>query len=411
MLDWSNLYAERNTCVRNSALRDMLQLTQQADIIFLSGGMPAPELFPLERFREAADLVLTAHGQQALQYSATEGYMPLRQLVAGYLGQYGLQIHEGNVLITTGAQQATELIGRLFLNNGDPILVESPTYFGALQALGIYRPDYWVVPNDGEGMLVDELEPLFQRSPKLVYVLPNFQNPGGASLSLERREKLVALSETYGVPIVEDDPYSQLRYEGEHLPPLIALAARAQSNGTRHYTGSVLYQGTFSKLLAPGLRIGWVIAPTPVIQQLVRLKQGVDLHTSTFTQMIAYEVARDGFLEAHVQRLRKIYHHRRDVMLEAMDEYFPAGVTWTRPSGGLFIWVTLPAGIDAKKVLAESLKQMVAFVPGESFFPDGQCENTLRLNFSGAKPDRIVEGIKRLGNILGQFCRKNGAGE
>jgi 2-aminoadipate transaminase len=222
---------------------------------------------------------------------------------------------------------------------------------------------------------------------------------------LERREKLVSLADSWGVPIVEDDPYSQLRYEGDPIPPLIALDAIKHGGGKPGYGGSVLYHGTLSKLLAPGLRIGWVVAPHEVIQQLAALKQGIDLHTSTLTQMIAYEVARSGFLDQHIERLRAIYCHRRNVMLEAMESYLPAGVRWTRPCGGLFILVTLPSGIDAKEVLVKSLKRMVAFFPGEPFYPGGGGENTLRLNFSNAKPDRIVEGIRRLGEVLEPLCQ------
>ena len=225
-------------------------------------------------------------------------------------------------------------------------------------------------------------------------------------LSLERRKKLVSLAESWGVAIVEDDPYSQLRYEGDPISPLIALDAIKNCSGKTGYAGSVLYHGTFSKLLAPGLRIGWVVAPHEVIQQLAALKQGIDLHTSTLTQMIAYEVARSGFLEQHIERLRAIYCHRRNVMLEAMDSYFPDGVHWTRPRGGLFILVTLPSGIDAMEVLVKSLKKMVAFFPCESFYPCGGGENTLRLNFSNAKPDRIVEGVRRLGEVLEPLCRE-----
>jgi len=404
MINWTDIYSRRVGWVTSSALHDILKLTQQADIISFSGGLPAPELFPIERFRHAADIVLSACGQQALQYSPTEGFVPLRQLVAASLGRYGIQLGEDNVLITAGSQQALELVGRLFLDQGDRVLVESPTYVGALQALGIYRPHFTVVPSDGDGLLVDDLEPVLKTKPKFVYLLPNFQNPSGTTLSLDRRKKLVALATAWGVPIIEDDPYSQLRYEGEHISPLIALDAQQNGVGRGTYDGTVLYHGTFSKSLAPGLRLGWVVAPTQVIRQLVALKQAVDLHTGTFVQMVAYEVARNGFLEQHVERLSETYRHRRDVMLAAMEDHFPAEVSWTRPQGGLFILATMPPGIDAREVLAESLKQMVAFVPGEPFFPDGGGQNTMRLNFSCAKPDRIQEGIRRLGAIIKTFC-------
>ena len=407
MIAWKSRYAERTAWVTSTVLRDMLKLTQQTDIICFSGGLPAPELFPVERFQLAADVVLGGHAQQALQYSPTEGYQPLRQLVAGFVSRYGVPVDESNVIITAGSQQALELLGRLLIDPGDRILVESPTYLGALQAFGIYHPDYVVVPTDDDGLLVDHLEPHLAAGPKFLYVLPNFQNPTGTTLPHPRRTALVQLAARWGVPIVEDDPYRDLRYEGDDIPSLIELDSQldADERSSAGYTGGVLYHSTFSKLLAPGLRIGWVVAPSEVIQQLAVLKQGVDLHTSTLAQMIAYEVARDGFLEQHIGRLRQIYHHRRDVMLDAMSHYMPAEAAWTRPQGGLFILVTLPVGVDTSEVLADALKQHVAFVPGSAFYPAGGGENTLRLNYSSAKPDRIEEGIRRLGSILKDYCQ------
>jgi 2-aminoadipate transaminase len=407
MINWKSRYAQRTAWVTSTVLRDMLKLTQQTDIICFSGGLPAPELFPIERFQLAADIVLGGHGQQALQYSPTEGYSPLRKLVAGFVSRYGVPVDESNVIITAGSQQAMELIGRLLIDPDDQILVESPTYLGALQAFGIYHPEYVVVPTDGDGMVVDRLEPYLAAGPKFIYVLPNFQNPSGTTLPHERRIELVKLADSWGVPIVEDDPYRQLRYEGADIPSLVELGSQLNcaDRGNGCYTGGVLYHSTFSKLLAPGLRIGWVVAPAEVIQQLAVLKQGVDLHTSTLAQMIAYEVARDDFFERHIRRLRQIYQHRRDVMLDALSRHMPQEATWTRPQGGLFILVTLPSGIDTSEVLADALKQHVAFVPGSAFFPAGGGENTLRLNYSSAKPDRIEEGIKRLGSILKDYCQ------
>ncbi len=404
MINWVERYAQRTRWVTSSAIRDMLGLSQQADTICFAGGLPAPELFPIERFRQATDLVLNAHGQQALQYGPTEGYTPLRWLAASYLGKYGLRFDESNVLITTGSQQAMELVGRLFLDRGDQVIVESPTYVGALHAFRVYQPDFTVARDDDGGLVVQDLAPLFSERTKFLYLMPTYQNPRGTTLSLERRQELLTVAEERGIPIVEDDPCSVLRYDGDPLPPLVVLDAQRGSNSRWLYNGGVLYHSTFSKLLAPGLRIGWVVAPAPVIQKLAVLKQGVDLHTSTLAQMIAYEVARDGFLEQHAERLRTVYHHRRDLMLKAMEEHFPAEVRWSRPPGGVFIWVQLPERVDARSVLAESLRQMVAFVPGEPFFPNGGGHNTLRLNFSNAKPDRIEEGIRRLGNVLKRFC-------
>jgi 2-aminoadipate transaminase len=246
------------------------------------------------------------------------------------------------------------------------------------------------------------LEAELRAGPKFLYVLPNFQNPGGVTLSLERRRRLVELASHYGIPIVEDDPYGQLRYEGEHLPPLVRLDAEFHgcANGERAFRGAVLYLGTLSKTLAPGLRLGWVVAPEEVIARLVQAKQGADLHTSTFTQMVAYETARGGFLDRHVRRIREVYRPRRDAMLAALGRYFPAGVRWTRPQGGLFLWVTLTPGLDSSKLLEEALREGVAFVPGAPFFPGKGGKDTLRLNFSYCKPEIIEEGIRRLGAVV-----------
>jgi 2-aminoadipate transaminase len=284
------------------------------------------------------------------------------------------------------------------------VATEEPTFLGALQAWNAYQAQYLPVPIDDDGIRIDRLEEALRAGPKILYVLPNFQNPGGVTLSLERRHAVIDLACRYGVPVVEDDPYGQLRYEGEHLPALVKIDADLHrcARGERAFHGGVLYLGTLSKTLAPGLRIGWVVAPEEVIGKLVQMKQGADLHTSTFTQMVAYEVARGGFLDSHVRRIRKVYGERRDTMLRALEKHFPRSVSWTRPQGGLFLWVTLPAGIDASILLEEAIRENVAFVPGASFFPRGGGEGTFRLNFSFCTPERIEEGIRRLGRVLGR---------
>jgi 2-aminoadipate transaminase len=316
--------------------------------------------------------------------------------------RYGIQVTPDNVLITSGSQQALDLIGKLLLNPGDQVLSEAPTFLGAIQAFTAYQADFITVPIDDDGMRVDLLEEALRSGPKFLYVLPNFQNPGGVTLSLERRRRLVELASRYGVPIVEDDPYGQLRYEGHHLPPLVKVDAEYHgcAQGERAFRGGVLYLGTLSKTLAPGLRLGWVVAPVEVVEKLTQLKQGTDLHTSTFTQMVAHEVARGGFLDEHVRVIRKLYGDRRDAMLRALREHFPPGIRWTHPQGGLFLWVTLPPGLDSAKVLEEALEEKVAFVPGAPFFPRGGGAGTLRLNFSYCNPQKIEEGMRRLGSVL-----------
>lgn len=397
---WEERYAQRTERMSGSVIRELLKLTEQGDIISFAGGLPAPEVFPVERVAEAAARVLGEQGRQALQYSATEGYGPLREMLARHTARYSLHITLDNVLVTSGSQQALDLLGKIFINPGDHVLTESPTYLGALQAWNAYGAEYVTVRMDEHGMVTDELEAALRTGPKFIYVLPNFQNPGGTTLALERRKRLVALADRYGVPIVEDDPYGQLRFEGEHLPPVAVVDERALHKGETSYSGNVIYLSTFSKILAPGLRLGWVVAPTDVIAKLAQAKQGADLHTSTFTQMVAYEVARGGFLDAHVRRIRDVYRERRDVMLDAMKAHFPDGASWTRPQGGLFLWVTLPESLDAADLLVKAIEHKVAFVPGAAFHPCGGGDNTFRLNFSNATPEKIREGIARLGTVL-----------
>ena len=318
------------------------------------------------------------------------------------MARYGIKVRPANVMITSGSQQGLDLIGKLFINPGDRILAESPTYLGALQAWSAYQADYLTVPVDDDGLEVDKLEAQLRGGPKFLYILPNFQNPAGVTLSLERRRRLVELANHYGAPIVEDDPYGQLRYEGEHLPPLVQIdAERHDRKADGEFTGNVLYLSTLSKTLAPGLRIAWVVAPESVISRLVQMKQGADLHSSTFCQMVAYEVAKDGFLDVHVKRIREVYGERRNAMLGALERHFPQEVRWTKPQGGLFLWVTLPPGIDSTDLLKQALAEArVAFVPGASFFPRGGGERTCRLNFSYARPEVIDEGIRRLGGVI-----------
>jgi 2-aminoadipate transaminase len=349
--------------------------------------------------------VLENQGAQALQYSTTEGYRPLREMIAQRIARYAVTVSPENILITSGSQQALDFIGRVFINQGDHILVESPTYLGALQAWNAYGAQYISIPSDENGMVTDELEKALRVGPKFIYVLPNFQNPSGTTLSLERRQRLVELADRYGVPIVEDDPYGQLRFEGEHLPSVVSLDSEYRGDNG-YYTGNVIYLSTFSKLLAPGIRLAWVIAPEEVIRKLVQTKQAADLNTAAFNQMTAYEVGKDGFLDEHVKHIRAVYKERRDVMLEMMEEMFPAEVRWTRPQGGMFLWGILPEYMDAAEVLKVALQHKVAFVPGESFHPNGGGKNTMRLNFSYSNPDTIREGITRMGTVLKELVRK-----
>jgi 2-aminoadipate transaminase len=397
---WEYRYAHRIGKMSSSVIRELLKYAEQPEIISFAGGMPAPEVFPVKEFQEACNTVLAEQAGKALQYGPTEGYPPLREMIARHTSRYMVEVGADNIVITSGSQQALDFVGRLFINRGDYIVVESPTYLGALQAWNAYGAQYIPIPMDEEGMLVDELEEALRKGPKFIYVLPNFQNPSGATLSVERRQKVIELADKYGVPIVEDDPYGQLRYEGEHLPSLVNLDSHYRGHDGDHYSGNVIYLSTFSKLLAPGLRLAWVIAPKEVIRKFVITKQGADLHTASFNQCVAYEVAKGGFLDEHVKFIRDVYHERRDVMLEMMEEMFPPEVHWTHPQGGMFLWGIMPEHIDAADVLKIALQRKVAFVPGSAFHATGGGANTMRLNFSYSNPDTIREGITRLGTTL-----------
>lgn len=390
--DWDAKLASRAKGMASSVIRELLKITDRPEIISFAGGLPAAELFPIREFREACEYVLTTQGGKALQYGATEGYTPLRNFLCEKMQKYHVPAEEENILITNGSQQALDLVGRIFLEKDDVVVTERPTYLGALQAWRAYRPRFATVPIDDDGMCVDMLEDVLkahQGNVKFIYALPNFHNPAGTTIPLERRKELVRLAAKYGVPIIEDDPYGELRFEGKDVLPIETL-----------HKENVLYLSTFSKTLAPGIRIGWVTAPSKVISKLVQAKQGADLHTGTFVQMVTYDICQRGLLRGHVRKVREAYRERRDAMLEAMEEFFPEGVSWTRPQGGLFLWVRLPEYVDTTEFMETALEEKVAYVPGSAFFPDGDGRNTMRLNFSYCRPEVIREGIQRLGRAL-----------
>jgi 2-aminoadipate transaminase len=392
-MDWDKALAKRTEHMTSSIIRETLKLMSTPGLISLGGGMPAPELFPIREFQEACRYVLEHEGPQALQYSVTEGYPPLKQYLVDKMGEYGVPAEEENVLIVNGSQQALDLIGKVFLNPGDTVLTDAPTYLGAIQAWRAYEARFVTVPLDDDGTRVDLVEDILRREPvKFIYCLPNFHNPAGVTLSLERRRKLVDLAARYGVFIVEDDPYGELRFEGEDITPIVVM-----------HKENTVYLSTFSKTLAPGIRLGWIVAPARVIRRLVQAKQGADLHTSIFVQMIANDICQRGFLRQHVRRIRDTYRKRCAVMLSAIEEHFPPGVHWTRPQGGLFLWVVLPEGANCMDLLKAALEEKVAFIPGSAFYPDGaNGRNALRLTFSTATPEMIEEAIRRLGRAIGK---------
>jgi len=401
---WHELYARRAEGMRASDIREILKVTAQPEVISLAGGLPAPELFPIDEYRRAFEWVLESDAAQALQYGPSEGYRPLRGFLAERLSRFGMHCGAEDVLITNGSQQALDLIGKILLDPGDSILLEKPTYLGALQAFNQYQPRYAVARMDEDGMRVDDVEALLSRQHqdgrriKFIYAIPNFQNPTGRSMSLERRQRLVELANSFGVPIVEDDPYGELRYEGEALPTLKSLDT----------SGCVIYLGTFSKILAPGLRLGWVVAAPEALEGLLHGKQPTDLHTGMVQQMATYEVIKDGYLVRHVEEIKAFYRERRDVMLRALEEHFPADAHFTRPAGGLFVWAELPRDVDTRELLLDAVQQRVAFVPGQGFHPDNSGTNTMRLNFSNVPPDQLREGVRRLGTAIARRLATSG---
>lgn len=379
--------------LRASDIREILKVTQQPEVISFAGGLPASELLPAAEMAELARDLLLDDGVRALQYAPTEGLEILRDLVADRLQKlWGLQRSTDEVLIVSGSQQALDLTGKVFLDEGDVVLCESPTYLGAIGAFRAYRPTFVEVPTDDDGMVPAELEARLSSMDrvKLIYVVPDFQNPSGRRWSVDRRRSLAELARRFGVPVIEDAPYAELCFEGEPLPPVASLPE----------AGSVVYLGTVSKILSPGMRLGWVATESDLLKRYVLVKQGVDLHTSSLTQLLAARFMLETDLETHIERIRAVYRKRCAAMLRAIDESFPSEVTCTRPTGGLFLWAELPPGLDARWLLERALEENVAFVPGESFFPGGGHENTLRLNFSAMPEDRITEGIRRLGRVL-----------
>ncbi len=399
-MQWRMLMGQRAQQMSSSIIREILKFAQQPDLISLAGGWPAAGLFPVSDLADVCAEVLSGSSEAALQYGVTEGYAPLRRVLAGIACAKGLPVDESNVVVTSGSQQALDLVGRLFIDPGDEVLVEQPTYLGALQAWQAYGARFATVPLDEEGMDVAAAEAVLRkRRCKFVYVMPNFHNPAGVTLSRVRRVRLLELVSRYGVALVEDDPYGELRFEGEDIPPLHALDAARRPAGE---PGHVIYMSTFSKTLAPGLRLGWIIAPTEVARQLVMAKQGADLHTASFCQVVAHEYCRRGLLEPHIEEIRATYRVRRDALLAALARHMPVGVEWTRPQGGLFLWLSLPSGVDSLRLLDDAIAAKVAFVPGTAFYSGDGGHDAMRLTFASTPPDQIDEGIRRLARVLKQ---------
>jgi len=383
-------FADRALELESSIIRDILKVTSLPEVISFAGGLPAPELFPIEGLRKACQKVLEEIGPAALQYSLTTGVPPLKRFLAERVSKQGFEVDESNIQVTAGSQQGLDLVGRLFVEPGSVVITEIPTYLGAIQAFNFYGAKYVSVPMDENGVLIDQLEDKVKESkPRIIYIVPNFQNPSGITLSEERRHKLVEIAKRYEVPIIEDNPYGELRYAGKEV-------ASIQSIGGDH----VIQLQTFSKIISPGLRIGWISASKEIMALFERVKQSTDLHTNTFCQYVIAEFAKDGSLDRHIEELKVAYSERRQVMLDAMEQHFPEEVNWTKPEGGLFLWVELPRGMNSAELLDKAIEKKVAYVPGSPFYAQTKGENTMRLNFSNASPEKIVEGIRRLGQVI-----------
>ncbi len=388
--------AKRMQHLNRSEIREILKVTARPEIISFAGGLPAPELFPVEEVKKAACSVLDKCGQQVLQYSTTEGYQPFRALIAERMNRkFKTKLTEDNITIVSGSQQALDFVGKIFLDEGDVVLLESPSYLGAINAFNAYGPKYVEVATDDDGMIPEDLERILATTDrvKFLYGIPDFQNPTGRTWSLERRKAIMAIAEKYGLLIVEDNPYGELRFQGEILPSLKSMDSK----------GLVIFFGTFSKTFAPGLRLGWVAAEKDILEKFITVKQSADLHTSEFTQRIVHEYLVTNDIDEHIEQIIALYKRRCETLIKAMEEEFPPNVSFTHPDGGLFLWVTLPEGIDAKEILVKSIEQNVAFVPGASFYPNSSRPNTMRLNYSNMPEDRIVEGVKRLALVLRQI--------
>ena len=388
-------FAQRTAHLRASTIREMLKVTQQPDVISFGGGLPAPELFPTTGIARAASAVMERLGPVALQYSVTEGIPEMRIWVAERLTRrFGCIFEAESVQIVNGSQQGLDLVGKVFLDPGDHVVLENPSYLGAIQAFDAYQTRYLTVDTDEDGMIPESLERVLERAdpfPKFLYLVPNFQNPTGRTLSGRRREIVVRICEHFGLPIVEDDPYCELRFEGNDLPSLISYDS----------TAPIIYSGTGSKIMAPGMRVAWLVIPDEEIREkIVLAKQGADLHSGTFAQYVFHEYASDGdAFDAHVRKIAQTYAHRRGVMAEALAEFMPEGARFTRPAGGMFLWVTVPE-VDTTELLRISAESKVVFVPGVNFYPGRDVHDGMRLNFSNASEKNIRVGVERLAHAI-----------
>nr|WP_312290206.1 PLP-dependent aminotransferase family protein [Clostridium chromiireducens] len=389
-------YAERMSNLKASEIREILKVTQRPEVISFAGGLPAPELFPIDEIKEVNRIVLEEDGESVLQYTTTEGYNPLREWCADRMNKrLGTNFEYDHILITHGSQQALDLSGKVFLNKGDIVLCESPTYLAAISAFKAYECNFIEVPTDDDGMIISELEDLLKTTEnvKMIYVIPEFQNPTGRTWSIARRKAIAELASKYNVIVLEDNPYGELRFEGKTLPSIKSF----------DNSGHVLCMGTFSKIFCPGYRIGWIAGHKELIQKYILVKQCTDLQCNTIAQRDIAKYLELYDIDKHIEKIREVYRERCDLAFNTMEREFPKEVKFKKPQGGLFMWIELPNKINARDVLEKCLERNVAFVPGGSFFPNGGHENTFRINFSNMPNERIVEGIKCIGEVLKEY--------
>lgn len=393
-------FAKRMSYIKASEIREILKVTEQEDVISFAGGLPAPELFPIDEINEINQIVLKEAGTKALQYTTTEGYAPLREWISQRMNdRLGTSFDKDNILITHGSQQGLDLSGKVFLDDGDVVLCESPTYLAAISAFKSYGCSFIEITTDEDGMNMTVLEEVLSTTQniKLIYVIPTFQNPTGRTWSLERRKKLAELSAQYGIAVIEDNPYGELRFEGESLPSIKSFDKE----------GNILCTGSFSKIFCPGFRIGWIAGDKEIIRKYVLVKQGTDLQCNTIAQMTIAEYLKRYDIDKHIGKIVEVYKRRRDIAIQCIELYFPKEIQFTNPKGGLFTWIELPCGISARDVLVKCLEQKIAFVPGGSFYPTNHMENTFRVNFSNMPEEKIERGLMVLGKVVEEFIKES----
>lgn len=390
-VDYDQLISKNCKNIPRSFVREILEVAEGDEMISLAGGLPNPAFFPVQQMKEAFHKLMDADGKHTLQYAGSQGYLPLRQWICDrYNAKYGMSITPENILITNGSQQALDLLGKMFINPGDPLILEKPSYLGAIQAFSAYLPQFHQVNLADDGIDLNELERvILETGAQVLYGIPNFQNPSGISYSEEKRAGLAELMNWYGLMFIEDDPYNEVRFEGEFLPPVYT-----------HCPEQTIWCGSFSKMISPGIRAGWICAPTQLMPYLLRAKQASDLHTNNIVQRIVYRFLHDNDLEAHLSCIRQAYKKQKDCMVRAIQTYFPEEVVCTNPEGGMFLWATLPDFLNADELVNEAIRQKVVFVPGRSFFTAEDGSRNMRLNFSNASEEMIEEGIKRIGMVL-----------